>query len=240
MKGIPMSIRGLVRSVAVVALIVTSSSGARFAEADARLAWMEIDGALAERPGPFAWLGGQMAPTLTGVVGKLDAVAGDSSVNGVVLRVKSPAWNAAQIAEVGAALKRVRAAGKKVHAFADLYEPGALRLASYADAALMQEGGAVFFPGLHMEEMFLAGTLAKAGAEADYVQVGDYKGASEMFANSEPSPEWDANISGLLDSMYEAMRAEMKANRGLSDRELDRAMKAAWYASGETAERCTG
>jgi len=236
-KGISMNIRGLVRSAAVVALIVTSFSAARSAGADARLAWMEIDGALAERPGPFAWLGGQMTPTLTGVVGKLDAVAGDASVDGVVLRVKSPAWNAAQIAEVGAALQRVRAAGKTVHAFADIYEPGALRLASYADAALMQEGGAVFFPGLHMEEMFLAGTLAKVGAEADYVQVGDYKGASEMFANSEPSPEWNANISRLLDSMYGAMREEIKSNRGMSDRELDRAMEAAWYASGETAER---
>jgi len=233
-KGNPMSIRGLVRAAAVAVFIVTSAAAAR---ADVRLAWMEIDGALAERPGPFAWLGGQAEPTLTGVVGSLDAIAGDSSVDGVVLRVKSPAWNAAQIAEVGAALGRVRAAGKPVHAFADIYEPGALRLASYGDGVLMQTGGAVFFPGLHMEEMFLAGTLAKVGAEPDFVQVGDYKGASEMYANTEPSPEWDANISGLLDSMYEAMRAEMKSNRGLSDRALDRAMETAWYASGGTAKK---
>ena len=122
-----------------------------------------------------------------------------------------------------------------MHAFSDIYEQGTLRLASYADEVILQQGGAVFFPGIYMEEMFLANTLEMIGVTADYVQIGDYKGADEMLMNAQPSPEWEENISQLLDTLYEALREEMKTNRGLSDKRLDDAMERAWYADGTTA-----
>ena len=49
-----------------------------------------------------------------------------------------------------------------------------------------------------MEEMFLAETLELVGAKADYVQIGDYKGADEQLmliaANGSYSflgPDWE-------------------------------------------------
>ncbi len=219
------------------AAVAASCAFSTGVQADARVAWMELEGPLAERPGPFDWLMGSGATTLSDMIGLLDEVAFDDNVDGLVLRLSNPAWNAAQIEEVGDAIGRVRDAGKKVYAFSDMYEAGELRIASYADEVLMQTGGAVFFPGVYMEEMFLADTLALVGAKADYVQIGKYKGAEEQMMNAEPSEAWDQNISQLLDSMYESMRSEIKANRGLSDAQLDRAMETAWYADGKTAEK---
>jgi len=207
------------------------------AHADARVAWMELDGALAERPGPFDWLSGETTLTLTELVGTFDEIAGDERIDGVVLRLKSPAYNAAQIEEVGQAIERVRDAGKTVHTFGDIYEAGALRLASYTDDVIMQSGGAAFLPGLYAEEMFLADTLALVGAKADFVQIGDYKGADEMLTNSRPSEAWDENFTQLLDSLYAEMREEMMVNRGLTSSQLDAAMEAAWFANGATAMR---
>jgi protease-4 len=83
--------------------------------------------------------------------------------------------------------------------------------------------------------MFLADMLDWVGVEADFVQVGDYKGANEMYENAAPSPEWDQNISGLLDAMYADMRATLKTGRGLNDAALDEAMEKAWMADGQTA-----
>ncbi len=222
----------LLSSLAAAAAVTTAALPAH---ADARIAWLELDGALAERPGPFDWLTGETTTTLTDLVWTFDEIAGDEDIDGVVLRLKSPAYNAAQIEELGHAIARVREAGKTVHAFGDIYEPGALRLASYTDDVIMQQGGAAFLPGLYAEEMFLADTLALVGAKADFVQIGDYKGAEEMYVNSAPSKAWDENFSQLLDSLYDEMREEMMANRGLSGRQLDSAMEEAWFADGATA-----
>jgi len=205
------------------------------ASAETRIAWMELEGDLAEKPGPFDWLMGDGATTLADLVTTFEELAGSESIDGVVLRLRNPSWNAAQIEGVGRAIRALRDAGKRVHAFSDIYEQGTLRLASYADEVILQQGGAVFFPGIYMEEMFLANTLEMIGVTADYVQIGDYKGADEMLMNAQPSPEWEENISQLLDTLYEALREEMKTNRGLSDKRLDDAMERAWYADGTTA-----
>lgn len=222
------------RTNALLVSLAAAAAVALPAAGDVRVAWMELDGALAERPGPFDWLSGEATTTLTDMVGAFDAIADDDSIDGVVLRLKNPAWSAAQVEEVGQAIRRVRDTGKTVHTFADIYQPGTLRLASYTDDVLMQTGGAVFFPGMYVEEMFLADTLEMIGAKADFVQIGDYKGAEEMLVNSEPSEAWDQNITQLLDSLYAQMREEIKTNRGLSARQLDEAMSEAWFANAET------
>ena len=85
--------------------------------------------------------------------------------------------------------------------------------------------GAVSLPGLHMEEMYLADTLAWLGAKADFVQVGDYKGASEQMMRSAPSPQWDQNINALLDSMYANMRSPFITGRKFTEKKLDAAME---------------
>ena len=222
------------RQAAALAVISATAAVAAPAAAATRVAWLEIEGTLAERPGPFDWLSGGSV-TLMDMVGTLEAIAADDDLDGLVLKLDSPAWSATQIEEIGAEIARVREAGKTVFAFSDIYDAGSLRLASYADTVVMQTGGAVFYPGMYMEEMFLKDTLGLVGITADYVQVGDYKGAKEQMSYSQPSEEWNENITGLLDQLYGAMRAEMRENRDLSDDELDRAMADAWYTDGNRA-----
>src|SRR5690606_22408807 len=88
-----------------------------------------------------------------------------------------------------------------------------------------------------MEEIYLGDTLRWIGVQPDFVQIGDYKGASEQMARGGPSDEWSQNIEGLLDSLYANMRAQLSEGLGLSDRQLDAAMGQAFMAYGGTAER---
>jgi protease-4 len=175
-------------------------------------------------------MGSGEVPTLRAVVTALHEAAEEDNLDGVVIRLKDAELTATQVQEIGAAMQKVRASHKRVHVFAEAYGTTDLMLGSYADEVLAQQGGEVSFPGVYMEEMYLADTLAWVGLRADFVQVGDYKGASEPMARSGPSKEWDQNINQLLDSMYANVRKPIMAGRKLSDKKLDEAMETAWMA----------
>lgn len=199
------------------------------------LAWLELTGTPTEQPSPFAWLGLDDGATLRALVESIDEVAYHDDVPGLVVRIKDAAINMSQIQELGQAMDRVREAGKKVHIFAENYGTGELLLGAYADEVLIQSGGAVSLPGMHMEEMFLRDTMEWVGLRPDFVQIGDYKGASEAYMNTKPSQPWEENISGLLDGLYANMRAMLMDGRDFSEAQLDHAMEKAWWATDQQA-----
>ena len=200
------------------------------------IAMLEISGTLAEQPSPLAWLeGGGSFDTLADVVSALDDVAGDSDYDAVVLRLRDAALGRSQIQEIGHAIRGVQASGKRVHVYAENYGNGEIMLGSFADETILQAGGAVSLSGMYMEEMFLADTLSWLGIKADMVQVGDYKGANEMYMRSEPSEAWDSNINQLLDGLYGEMRGLLRDNLGLDDGQLDTAMENGWFADAQAA-----
>ena len=198
------------------------------------LAVLEIRGVPVEHEGGMSWIG-DGADTLLGLVNTIDTLAFDDEFDGLVIRLKDAGFGMTQVEELGQAIRRYQEEGKKVHIFAEGYDTGGLMLASYADEVMLQAGGYVSFPGLHMEEMYMGDMFAWIGVKAQMVQAGDYKGANETATRTGPSKAWDQNISSLLDGMYGNMRSIMMDGRGLNGRELDDAMKVAWAASGSEA-----
>ena len=197
---------------------------------------IEIEGTPREKPGPLDWLMASEAPaTLRQIVEAVTSAGGRPDIDALVIRLKDASLSTAQVEEIGAAMAAVSAHGKKVHLFADSYGRAELLLGSFADDVIIQTGSSVSLPGIHVEEMYLADSLAWMGLKADFVQIGDYKGASETLVNSEPSEAWNENISQLLDSLYENMEATIQTGRALSDRQLERAMKEAWWVNGQQA-----
>jgi len=222
---------------ALAAGCVLGLSSLAVADGRAKVSMIELDGTLADQPPGFSLFGGKKDKTLAGMIEQIRDAAKRDDVKAIVLRVKDATLTQTQIEELGPAIKDARAKGLKVFVFAENYDTSGLLLGTYADQVLLQTGGGVMLPGLYMEEMFLADTLAWAGIKADMVQVGDYKGASEQMARNAPSPQWDQNIDGLLDSMYANLRAKFKDGRGMNDEGLDIAMKAAWMTDGDNAAK---
>lgn len=228
----------LAAGLAVPAAALAMTPAARVDAGPTKVAMIELKGSPSEAPGPLDWLmGGGETPTLSKLVDTLEELAEDDSVKAVLIRLKDAELSATQVQEVGIALEHVKAAGKKVHIFGESYGTSDLILASYADEVIIQEGGEVSLPGLYMEEMFLADTLSWVGVKADFVQVGDYKGAAEAMTRSAPSKEWDQNINQLLDSLYANVRKPILKGRKLTDKKLDEAMETAWMADAKDATR---
>jgi protease-4 len=226
------------RSGKHVHAVAAGAGGATAKGERARVATLELKHRPLEQPGPFDWLAGPEGdPTLRDLIMAIRDVAEDESVDELLIRLKDAELGQTQTEELGAAIKFVRDSGKKVRVFADAYGPSELLLGSYADEIVAQAGGPVSLPGMHMEEMFLADTLAWIGVKADFVQIGDYKGASEQMARSGPSKEWDQNINQLLDSIYGNMRGTLKSGRGIDDKQLDAAMQVSWMAEAEDATK---
>lgn len=208
------------------------------ATATTGVALIEIHGDLSEQPHPLAWLFGTGDhPTLRNVVDMVRDGADDDQATALVIRVRDAKLHLTQVEEIGAAIAKVRAAGKKVLLFADSYETNEAVLGSYCDEALIQAGGGVSVPGMYMEEMYLADTMAWAGLTPQMVQIGDYKGANEEYMRAAPSPQWEQNISGLLDGLYGNVRRHIKEGRKMDDAKLDDAMKQAWMALGDTGKK---
>lgn len=230
---------GLAAGVIATGLAAFSGSALAQGGAETRtVSVLEIEGSPAERASEFAWLGGsEKDVTLYDLVKAIHAAKDNDNVDAIVVRLKDTRVGITQVQEIGAALKEFRAAGKKVIVFGESYSPGDLLLASYADQIIGQTGSPVSFPGLYSEEMFLADTLNWIGIKPNFVQVGDYKGASESMARSSPSPQWAENLNQLLDSIYANMRTTLKEGRGLSDEELDKAMQVAWMAQADDAKK---
>lgn len=198
-----------------------------------RIGMLEIEGKLPGRPSEFAWLAGDGQLTLRELVDTLERTAERNDIDVLVIRLKDAELQRTQIEEVGEAIRRARKNGRTVHVFAEHYTPAEILLGSYADTMIVQKGGAVIFPGLYMEEMYLADTLGWLGVKADYVQVGDFKGAAEAMTNAKPSPQWEQNISQLLDGMYHTMRQDVMQGRNMSEEQLDAAMRKIWVGTAE-------
>lgn len=232
--------RGIVRGAAAIAVLSVAGLALPAWAQDARpkVAYLEIEGALPERGAPMGALFGKARPTLRSVIETIDEASGDDRYKALVIRLKDAEISLTQAEEIGAAIKRFDEAGeRRTFVFAEGFGTMDLVLASFADQVLAQKGTGVMLPGMLMEEMFLADTLTWAGLRADFVQVGDYKGASEMMSRSSPSPQWDQNINQLLDSMYANLRAPLLRRPGMNDARLDEAMTKLWMADADDAQK---
>jgi protease-4 len=194
-----------------------------------------ISGSPAERPGPFDWLSGENTLTLRSLVKGIEKAAADDGMRALVLKLDDAALSATQVEELVDAIEDAQDAGKTVYVVADGYNTTGLMLAAVADESIVHHGSPVSIPGLYMEQYYLKDMFDWVGIDASFEQVGEYKGADETYTRSEPSAEWQQNISQLLDSMYGNIRAILKDGNKMSDEELDAAMEKAFYTSAETA-----
>ncbi len=87
--------------------------------------------------------------------------------------------------------------------------------ASGATDICMLEGGDIMIPGVGFETMFAKGLLDKIGVKADFVQIGEYKGADEEYTRTEASDELKGQLNKLADALYTQIVATISKSRGL-------------------------
>ena len=116
----------------LAALSALSLAAAAWA-APAKIGMLEIKDAPGTAPSPMAWLSGEEKPTLLTLVNAIEGVAKRSDLSGIMIRLKDAALSQTDVQELGEAIKKAQAAGKKVHIFSESYGQTYLARAAYAD-----------------------------------------------------------------------------------------------------------
>jgi protease-4 len=181
---------------------------------------VDLDGAVVEQPSAP-----DTAELITGssrlqeyrlrdLVAALDAAKDDKRIKAVALDLDGfVGGGQTALGDLGAALDRVRKAGKPVVAYAAGYADDGYQLAAHASEVWMHPLGAVAIAGPGGQQLYYKGLLDKLGVTANVYRVGTYKAAVEPFTRSDMSPEARENLQSLAGALLETWRTDVTKAR---------------------------
>ncbi len=192
-----------------------SKAGAAQAKAAAkkvRLAKIVLSGSLAESPGE-ATIFGDLGRDLRQTIVRIDKAAQDEQIAGMVLELKSPGVGRGRINELRQALRRFRRSGKKIHAYFESAATSTYQIAAACDDITMPESGDIMIPGIYTEMTFYKGLLDKVGLKAEFMHVGEAKGAAESFTRKNMSKSVRENLTDMVDDLYNQLIEDIATGR---------------------------
>ena len=182
---------------------------------------VDLDGMVVEQPSkPSAGelLSGQENRLheyrLRDLVAALDAARDDDRIKAVALDLDGfIGGGQSALGELGAAVRRVRASGKPVAAYATGYSDDGYQLAANASEIWLNPLGAVVLAGPGRQNLYYKGLLDKLGVTANVYRVGTYKSAVEPYIRNDMSPEAKAAAQSLGGALLETWREDVARAR---------------------------
>ena len=180
---------------------------------------LALKGSVTEQPARLEWAdvaaGSRVNQyRLRDLVGALDAAKDDDRVKAVALDLDGfMGGGQTAVSDVAEAVKRVRASGKPVVAYATGYADDHYLLASAASEIWLNPLGAVVVTGPGGSNLYYKGLLDKLGVTANVYRVGTYKSAVEPFTRNDMSPEAKENALALDQAVLETWRQTVKSAR---------------------------
>ncbi|MYN02990.1 signal peptide peptidase SppA [Pseudoduganella sp. DS3] len=201
----------------VVLLLVAIFGGGAKPLGSKTMLVLNLEGALVEqshgssRDALMAGLAGgevRKSVQLRDVLNVLDAAAKDPQIAGAVLILDDmQGGGQAMLREIGAAVDRFKASGKKVVAWGSSYNQRQYQVAMHADEVYLHPMGAVFLEGFGKYRNYYRDALDKVGVTVNLMKVGTYKSFAEPFIANGPSQaaaEADAFLNNDLWARYTA------------------------------------
>ena len=146
----------------------------------------------------------------------LDAASKDKNIGSVVLLLdQMDGGGLAQLREIGAAIDRVKASGKRVIAWGGTYDQKRYLLASHADEVYVHPMGMVLIEGFGGRRNYYGDALDKLGVTVNLIKVGTYKSFAEPYIANGPSEAAQEADSFLYNALWQDYTAQVEKNRKL-------------------------
>jgi len=180
---------------------------------------LDLKGNVVEQPSRAEWsdiAGGSRTQEfrLRDLVASLDAAKDDDRVKAVALDLDSfTGGGQTAMGDLADAVRRVRAAGKPVVAYATGYTNDSYQVAAAASEVWLNPLGAVVVTGPGGTNLYYKGLLDKLGVTANVYRVGTYKSAVEPFIRNDMSPEAKQNYMALDGAELESWRQSIHTAR---------------------------
>lgn len=161
------------------------------------------------------------------VIRELDRIAESPEIGGLLLHIKNFSTSytifglGGNLQELGAAIKRVRAAGKPVVAYLDADDTGGAfagvaeyYIASHADKIMIAELAGIGQYGIHFQSVKYRYTAMKLGIDVRTYTAGKYKSSLNPISDSLSAVKIE-ELNQLVDETYEGMLNQIAAGRGV-------------------------
>ena len=107
-----------------------------------------------------------------------------------------------QLQELGAAMRKFRAAHKPIYVYGDSFDQDQYYIAAQADEISMDPMGALLIEGFSVYTNYFKDALDKLGVQVNVFRVGEYKSAVEPFLRNDMSPEAKAANQAWLADLW--------------------------------------
>jgi protease-4 len=200
-----------------------------------QVAHFDLDQPVVERAPAFSLFGDGNVLTIHNLIVRLHQARDDKKLRGVLITLGNTGFSFSQAQEIRSALDELRKAGKRTFIYSDAYDTASYSAATGATDICLLGGGEMMMPGVGIETMFYKGLFEKVGVNADYVQIGEYKGAEEPYTRSAPSDELRGELNKLVDSLYNQIVDGIATHRNLSKENVKASIDEA-IITGKTAK----
>lgn len=196
--------------VAGVTAVVVVFAAVRLARTEPKMpakAWisLKLQGEIPEIAPPempFPGLSGPSPMTVAGLWRLFERAASDPAIKGVLVEPRGLSVGWGKIEEIRAGIRKVRRAGKPVHAW--LAGPGTREflVAAAAERLVISPEDLLDLKGLRVEAMYFKEGLDKLGVQFEVEHIGKYKDAADPFARSSMTPETRESLNSILDELF--------------------------------------
>lgn len=160
-------------------------------------------------------VGGSGKTTLLDMIYSLRKAAVDERIAGVVVKFDNWSIGWAQAQDLRDAIKNFRKTGKPIYAFSMIYSDKDYFIASACDKVYIPPQGMLALTGISGQAIYIKSLLNKIGIKVDYVRIGRYKTAPEIFAEEEMTAAQAEQVGRYFDTIYLEMLTAISKDRGL-------------------------
>lgn len=163
-------------------------------------------------------------------------IAFEPGIRVLLIKIRSLRIGLAKAQTIARCIRELRRNGKKV--FAYLESPGNIEymIGSGADKVFIAPWAILNLIGLKAEVTFFKSLLDKAGVEANFKGMGEYKTAAETFTRDSMSEKNREMLEALYDDLNEKFLDYIAQGRGLSPEEAKRVIDNGPYTSKEALD----
>jgi protease-4 len=201
--------------------IVTTKSRASEATSygSGTLEEVDLSNGVPESTEAGGWLPLPAARTFVGLVRTLERLRDGKKVSGLFISLGQARLHLSQVEELNPLLRAIRTKRTPIVCHAHVLDNALLWLVTEGcDKLWLSPAGSVESIGIAAQSIYIKGLLDELKIQADFLSIGRYKSAAEMFTRQGPSDEARLALSETLQSMRNAWLQGMASARGPADK----------------------
>lgn len=158
---------------------------------------------------------------LAAIYQALTQARSDDKVEGLAIYIQTAGFGFGKAQELRSLLDSFTSAGKPVECYLETAGEGsngtlAYYLATACSRIILSPLGDWNVVGLYADSPFIRGTLDKLRIDPQFLHVGDYKSAAELYTETEHSPAAEMALGAVLDDLYDQIVTAIADTREVS------------------------